>query len=107
VAHDLSDRLITTFTPGPDGRRPVFGTDDRFAEDPLWQDDVLFFEYFDGDTGAGLGASHQTGWTGVVARLAQMFASTDAATVLHGPSRPFTVPYRRIADQPLADRDEL
>ncbi len=107
VAQDLSDRLITTFTPGADGRRPVFGTDDRFADDPLWQDDLLFFEYFDGDTGAGLGASHQTGWTGVVARLAQMFASTDAATVLHGPSRPFTVPYRRIADQPLAHRDEL
>ncbi|MFC6238195.1 MGH1-like glycoside hydrolase domain-containing protein [Longivirga aurantiaca] len=107
VAHDLSDRLITTFTPGPDGRRPVFGDDTRFADDPLWQDDLLFFEYFDGDTGAGLGASHQTGWTGVVARLAQMFASTDAATVLHGPSRPFTVPYRRIADQSLAHRDDL
>jgi hypothetical protein len=106
VAHDLSDRLITTFTPGPDGRRPVFGDDTRFADDPLWQDDLLFFEYFDGDTGAGLGASHQTGWTGVVARLAQMFASTDAETVLHGPSRPFTVPYRRIADQPMARRHD-
>ena len=61
--------LLSTFTPGPDGRRPVFGTDDRFADDPLWQDDLLFFEYFDGDTGEGLGATHQTGWTALVAHL--------------------------------------
>ena len=59
----------STATPGEDGRRPVFGDDDRFATDPLWREDLLFFEYFDGDTGRGLGASHQTGWTGLVADL--------------------------------------
>jgi hypothetical protein len=104
VAEEISNRLVSTFTPDAEGRRPVFGHDDRFATDPLWREDLLFFEYFDGDTGAGHGASHQTGWTGVVARLAQMLESTDAQTLLHGPSRPFTVPYRRIADQPLDGR---
>ena len=54
---------------GPDGRRPVFGTYDAFQSDPHWRDYILFHEYFHGDTGAGLGASHQTGWTALVAKL--------------------------------------
>ena len=103
VAEELSNRLVTTFTRGEDGRRPVYGGSERFQSDPSWGDDILFFEYFHGDNGAGLGASHQTGWTGVVARLAQLFAGTDAETVLHGPSRPFSVPYRRLVDEPIAD----
>jgi hypothetical protein len=67
VADDLSDRLIWLFREGPDGRRPVHGHQERFAEDPAWHDLIPFHEYFHGDTGQGLGASHQTGWTGLVA----------------------------------------
>jgi hypothetical protein len=69
VADELRRRLIGTFLPGPDGRRPVFDGVERFQSDPRWKDNLLFFEYFDGDTGKGLGASHQTGWTGLVADL--------------------------------------
>ncbi len=67
IATDLSDRLISIFTPGPDGRRPCFGSSPLLADDPAWRDNLVFSEYFNGDTGAGLGASHQTGWTGLVA----------------------------------------
>jgi Mannosylglycerate hydrolase MGH1-like glycoside hydrolase domain len=69
AAADLRDRLISLFTTGADGRRPCFGWVDRLQEDPAWKDNLLFNEYFHGDNGAGLGASHQTGWTGVVADL--------------------------------------
>ena len=69
VADELRRRLIGTFLPGPDGRRPVFDGVERFQTDPRWKDNLLFFEYFHGDTGQGLGASHQTGWTGLVADL--------------------------------------
>jgi hypothetical protein len=69
IIQDLSDRLISLFLVGPDGRRPCFGWVDRFQNDPNWKDNVLFNEYFHGDNGAGLGASHQTGWTGLVADL--------------------------------------
>jgi hypothetical protein len=94
VAEELTQRLVSTFTRDSSGHRPVFGGTERFQEDPLWGENVLFYEYFHGDNGAGLGASHQTGWTGVVARLAQLFASTDAEQMLNGPVRPFAVPYR-------------
>jgi hypothetical protein len=69
VAEDLANRLIRIFTRGEDGRRPVHGSRRKFQEDPHWRDLILFHEYFDGDTGEGLGASHQTGWTGLVASL--------------------------------------
>jgi hypothetical protein len=69
VAAELSDRLIALFARDPDGRRPVFGGYRIPQEDPAWRDQILFHEYFHADTGAGLGASHQTGWTGVVADL--------------------------------------
>ena len=69
MAADLRDRLISLFVPGPDGRRPCFGWVQRFQTDPEWKDNLLFNEYFHGDNGAGLGASHQTGWTGIVADL--------------------------------------
>jgi hypothetical protein len=69
VADDLARRLVSIFLPGPDGRRPVFGTTELFQQDPAWCDLVWFHEYFHGDTGAGLGASHQTGWTGLVLDL--------------------------------------
>ncbi len=69
VADDLAARLIGIFRRGPDGRRPAFGDDERSQAHPGWRDHLLFHEYFHGDTGAGLGASHQTGWTALVASL--------------------------------------
>lgn len=69
MSRDLADRLIGIFATGPDGRRPVYGGSRKFQEDPHWRDLLLFFEYFQGDDGAGLGASHQTGWTALVAAL--------------------------------------
>jgi hypothetical protein len=69
LAQGQVDRLISTFTRGPDGRRPVHGQREKFQKDPHWRDLILFYEYFHGDTGEGLGASHQTGWTGLVASL--------------------------------------
>ncbi len=71
VAADLSRRLINIFLKDQDGRRPVYGGAERFQTDPLWRDYVLFYEYFHGDNGAGLGASHQSGWTSLVAKLIQ------------------------------------
>ncbi len=69
VAADIADRLVATFRNGEGGRRPAHGSYEKFHTDPLWHDMVPFHEYFHGDTGAGLGASHQTGWTGLVADL--------------------------------------
>ena len=71
------DRLATTFTEDADGRRPVFGGTETFQTDPHWHDLVPFHEYFHGDNGAGLGASHQTGWTGLVALLFGMSDRPD------------------------------
>jgi len=69
IVADLQDRLISIFLAGPDGRRPCFGWAERLQHDPAWKDNLVFSEYFHGDNGAGLGAAHQTGWTGVVADL--------------------------------------
>jgi hypothetical protein len=69
VADDLAERLISIWLPGPDGRRPVYGGVERLQTDPAWKDNLLFFEYFHGDNGAGLGAMHQTGWTALVVDL--------------------------------------
>ena len=69
VADEIFTRLMQLFLRGPDDRRPVYGKDLRYANDPHWKDLVLFYEYFDGDNGRGLGASHQTGWTALVARI--------------------------------------
>ena len=69
VAEDLADRLVSIWLPDGDGRRPVYGGVEQFQTDPAWQDNLLFFEYFHGDNGAGLGASHQTGWTALVVDL--------------------------------------
>src|SRR6185369_6696859 len=60
------------------GERPVYGATAKFQKDPHWRDLILFYEYFHGDNGAGLGASHQTGWTGIVARMLHLFATTTA-----------------------------
>ncbi|MFN8590398.1 MAG: hypothetical protein U0031_02970 [Thermomicrobiales bacterium] len=69
VAYDLAARLVAIFRRGPDGRRPAFGDSPLFQNDPHWRDHLLFHEYFHGDTGAGLGANHQTGWTALVTTL--------------------------------------
>jgi hypothetical protein len=82
VAEELGRRLAAIFTRDAGGRRPVYGGARKFQEDPHWRDLVLFYEYFHGDNGAGLGASHQTGWTGVVARLMHLFSTTTAEQVL-------------------------
>jgi len=73
VSMELSRRLSNLFKRGEDGRRPIFGSSQKFQSDPLWKDYLLFHEYFHGDHGAGLGASHQTGWTGLVAKLIQQW----------------------------------
>ena len=72
VAGELARRLISTFERDPAGRRPVFGGAEKFQSDPHWRDCILFHEYFHGDNGAGIGASHQTGWTGCIARIIQV-----------------------------------
>ncbi len=82
VAREITHRLSAIFLRGEDGKRPVYGGSTTFQEDPHWRDLILFYEYFHGDNGAGLGASHQTGWTGVVARLMQYFALVDAPALL-------------------------
>jgi hypothetical protein len=69
AAELIADRLISIFLPGPDGHRPCFGSDTRYATSPNWKDLLLFHEFFHGESGAGLGASHQTGWTALVIRL--------------------------------------
>lgn len=71
VATELSRRLIKLFLRNGNGERPIYGGQRLFQGDPYWRDHILFNEYFHGDNGAGLGASHQTGWTGVVAKLIQ------------------------------------
>jgi hypothetical protein len=82
VAEEIARRLGAIFLRDKDGRRPVYGGTRRFQEDPHWRDYLLFYEYFHGDNGAGLGASHQTGWTGIVARTMHLFATTTPARVL-------------------------
>jgi Glycosyl hydrolase family 63 C-terminal domain len=82
VAEELSRRLNNIFLKDKDGRRPVYGGTRKFQEDPHWRDYLSFFEYFHGDNGAGLGASHQTGWTGIIARAMHMFATTTPEQVL-------------------------
>jgi hypothetical protein len=96
VAMELGRRMVAVFTRDVDGRRPVYGGAARFQDDPHWRDLILFYEYFHGDNGAGLGASHQTGWTGVVARIIQALGHLDAATMLNGRS-PLAHQYRRAA----------
>ncbi|CAG4908647.1 MGH1-like glycoside hydrolase domain-containing protein [Paraburkholderia gardini] len=82
VAQEIVRRLTGTFLRDENGRRPVYGGSDKFQDDPHWRDLILFYEYFHGDNGAGLGASHQTGWTGLVAPLLDLFARVDAHSML-------------------------
>ena len=84
VSREIADRLIHIFTRDEKGRRPVYGGTEKFQADPHWRDLILFYEYFHGDNGAGLGASHQTGWTGVVAKLIELYGRLDSTTALAG-----------------------
>jgi hypothetical protein len=77
VSLDLSRRLAGLFMQDPAGRRPAHGLVARFQADPHWRELVLFYEYFHGETGAGLGASHQTGWTGLVAKMIEQYGRRD------------------------------
>ena len=82
VSREIANRLTRIFLRDPSGRRPVFGGSETFQTDPHWRDHLLFYEYFHGDNGAGIGASHQTGWTGVVAKLIEIFGRVDPQTLL-------------------------
>ncbi len=101
VADELSRRLTAIFLRDEDGRRPVYGGTRKFQEDPLWRDYLCFHEYFHGDNGAGLGASHQTGWTGVIARIMQLFADPHIEQVIHKKSLAEKAPPRLVG---VADR---
>jgi hypothetical protein len=99
VAEEIARRLSNIFLKDKDGRRPVYGGTRKFHEDPHWRNLVLFYEYFHGDNGAGLGASHQTGWTGIVARTMHLFATTTPQQILDiGKRAPFagTKPEREL-----------
>jgi mannosylglycerate hydrolase MGH1-like protein len=85
VAREISSRLAGIFLPGPDGRRPCHGDDARYAAHPHWKDLVLFYEYFHGDTGRGVGASHQTGWTALAVRC--IAEAVQARAQRSGPPR--------------------
>ncbi len=93
VAREIAGRLTKIFLRDSRGSRPVYGGATRFQTDPHWRDYLLFYEYFHGDNGAGLGASHQTGWTGTVAKLIQLFGHLKAEDVLEGGTRPITLAY--------------
>jgi hypothetical protein len=84
VAREIANRLTRIFLRDGSGRRPVFGGSEKFQSDSYWRDNLLFYEYFHGDNGAGIGASHQTGWTGVIAGLIDIFGKMDAETFLKG-----------------------
>jgi hypothetical protein len=83
VAGEISRRLAGIFLRDSSGRRPVYGGTEKFQDDPHWKDYILFYEYFHGDNGAGLGASHQTGWTGTIARTLDLLGRVDASSALN------------------------
>jgi hypothetical protein len=87
VAEALSRRLAAIFERDAKGRRPLHGGTEKFQTDPHWRDYIQFYEYFHGDNGAGLGASHQTGWTGIIARIMQIFAVLPADQLLESGAR--------------------
>ncbi len=82
VAKEITRRLATIFLRDGSGKRPVYGGTAKFQDDPHWRDLILFYEYFHGDNGAGLGASHQTGWTGTIAALMDLFGRVSGDDIL-------------------------
>ena len=107
IAADLCDRLISLFSRGADGKRPCFGGTEILQSDPAWRDNLVFSEYFNGDDGAGLGASQQTGWTGLIADLvrrkhgeARNVGDLIAEIAGHPPAFGRTDPQERPSDRP-------
>jgi hypothetical protein len=88
VAREITRRLSSIFLRDQGGRRPVYGGTAKFQADPYWRDLILFYEYFHGDNGAGLGASHQTGWTGVIATLLDLFGRLNPEDILESEKGP-------------------
>jgi hypothetical protein len=82
VSKEIADRLTRIFTRDEHGRRPIYGGTEKFQSDPHWRDYLLFYEYIHGDNGAGLGASHQTGWTGAVAKVIQLYGLIEPKRML-------------------------
>jgi hypothetical protein len=103
VAKEIGRRLSSTFLRDDNGKRPVYGGIKKFQDDPHWRDYILFHEYFHGDNGAGLGASHQTGWTGLIARILDLFARLNAEGALSAPAK---VIARMIREQ-VAGEEEV
>ena len=95
VAREITNRLTRIFLRDENGRRPVFGESEKFQKDPHWRDNLLFYEYFHGDNGAGIGASHQTGWTGIIAALIQFFGNVDPEDWAGGRPPPVTLEKER------------
>jgi hypothetical protein len=95
VSKEIADRLGRIFLRDEQGRRPVYGGTEKFQTDPNWRDHLLFYEYFHGDNGAGLGASHQTGWTGLVAKLIQLYGLMDSKRALEAGKQAAFVPGTR------------
>ncbi len=87
VSREIASRLTRIFLKDEKGKRPVYGGTEKFQNDPQWRDNILFYEYFHGDNGAGLGASHQTGWTGLVAKMIELFGKLDREKLLKGGKR--------------------
>ena len=106
VAEEISNRNAKIFLRDAEGRRPVFGGAEKFQNDPHWRDNILFYEYFHGDNGAGLGASHQTGWTGIVARGMHLFATTTEEQMLALGKVAAVVEVERETDLAPVDGDE-
>jgi hypothetical protein len=100
VAQEITHRLASTFLRDAAGKRPVFGGTRKFQEDPHWRDCLLFYEYFHGDNGAGLGASHQTGWTGTIATLMHLFATVTPEAFLAGGRGAFFAGMAKQASSP-------
>lgn len=100
VSKEIADRLTRIFLQDEQGRRPVHGGTKKFQTDPHWRGHILFHEYFHGDNGAGLGASHQTGWTGFVAKLIQLYGIMDSKQALEaGKQAAFIQAVSKATDQ--------
>jgi hypothetical protein len=99
VSQEIANRLTRIFLRDEDGHRPVFGGTETFQDDAQWRDYVPFYEYFHGDNGAGLGASHQTGWSGVIATIIQVYGLMDAERLLErGKSSRLTTPIEVVGN---------
>ena len=97
VAEEIGRRLTNIFLKDQSGWRPVYGGTRQFQDDPHWRDCLLCYEYFHGDNGAGLGASHQTGWTGAIARIMHLFATLAPDQILQSGKKVYLEPPTRAA----------